>query len=396
MTYLTGSTPQFVAVGDFNNDTLLDIVTANYGSSSVSILVGYGNGSFASQMTYLTDFIPQSVTVGDFNNDTRSDIVVASLDGHNICILLCYDSGALANESTFASGDGSRLRGVDFFDFNNDSLLDIVVANDGTNNIGVVLGLGNGNFRNQMMFSMGLKSHPYSIAIGDFNKDGQADIAVANHGTKNVGLLLGDGNGMFENQNIYGNGSDFAPLFIGAGDFNNDGQSEIVVAFDDIDNIDVLVAYDIASFAKQMTYSTGSFPSFVAVGDFNNDNQLDIVVGNSNDKTVSVLLGYDNGSFATQTTFSTGGYPYAVAIDDFNSDARLDIVVANFHDSTISILLGYGDGSFADQTTYSTGSYPRSVAIGDFDNDTRLDIVVANFDGVTVPPLCDEVDIEQS
>ncbi|CAF4831166.1 unnamed protein product [Rotaria sp. Silwood1] len=386
-TYAIGSVPWSVAVGDFNNDTQLDIVVANFGGNTVSVLLGYSNGSFANQTTYSTGSDPIAVAVGDFNNDTRPDLVVANFNDNTVGVLLRYDRGALKDKITFAPTDGSHLRNFALFDFNNDSLLDIVVVNYGTNNIGVLLGYGNGTFGNQMVLSTGLNSHPYSITIHDFNRDGQADIAVANYDTKNLVTFLGSGNGTFENQERYGVDFDFAPLIIGANSFNKDGRSEIFVAYDGIDYVDVLVTYDIGSFSHDNKYSTSGWPRSVALDDFNNDIQLDIVIANQYDNTVSILLGYGNGSFTNQTKYSTGSNPFSVAVGDFNNDTHMDIVVANLHDNTVSVLLGYGNGSFANQTTYSTGSGPKSVAIGDFNNDTRPDIVVANWGDNTVSIL---------
>ena len=71
-TYPTSSAPISVAVGDFDNDTRLDLAVANINNNTVSILLGYGNGSFANQTTYPTGAGPVSVAVGDFNNDTRT------------------------------------------------------------------------------------------------------------------------------------------------------------------------------------------------------------------------------------------------------------------------------------------------------------------------------------
>ncbi|CAF4398460.1 unnamed protein product, partial [Rotaria socialis] len=115
----------------------------------------------------------------------------------------------------------------------------------------------------------------------------------------------------------------------------------IVVAYENSDNVDLLVTYSNVSFENQMTFSTGSLPQPVAVGDFNNDIRLDIVVANYGGADVSVLLGYGNGSFQNQMTFSTGLKPYSVAVGDFNNDTRLDIVVANYYDNSVSVLLGY-------------------------------------------------------
>src|SRR5277367_4694507 len=88
-------------------------------------------------------------------------------------------------------------------DFNNDNQLDLVTANYGTNNIGVFLSSGNGTFENQSTFSTGLGSRPYSIVVGHFNDDTMLDIAVANYGTNNICVFLGYGNGVFANPTTY-------------------------------------------------------------------------------------------------------------------------------------------------------------------------------------------------
>ncbi|CAF1095660.1 unnamed protein product [Rotaria sordida] len=237
--YSTGSSPWSAAVDDFNNDTYLDIVVANYGGNTINVLLGYGNGSFANQMTYSTGSNAQSVAVGDLNNDTRLDIVVVNYGDNTISILLGYGNGSFANQTTYSTGS-------------NPCLLDIVVVNHGSNNIGLLLGHGTGTFGNQMVLSTGLNSNPYTMAIRDFNKDGQADIAVTNYGSKNLVMFLGSGNGTFENRGSYGVDFDFAPLVIGAGSFNKDGRSEIFVAYDGIGHLySSWKAKDITTFALQ-------------------------------------------------------------------------------------------------------------------------------------------------
>ncbi|CAF4485030.1 unnamed protein product, partial [Rotaria magnacalcarata] len=320
MVYLTGAYPSSVIVDDFNKDTHLDIALTNAGDGTISLLLGYGNGFFSAQRAYSISFFPYSLAAGDFNNDSRLDIVAANYADSSISVLLAYDIGALGNEISFAAADGSLLRGVVVSDVNNDTLLDVIVANYGTNTIGVFFGHDNSTFENQRKFSMGFNAHPDTIAIGDFNKDGEVDIAVANHGTKNIALLLGNRNGMFQTQDSLDNNYELPPLFIRAGDFDNDSRSDIVVAYDGTDNIDVLVAYESGSFTKHMIYSAGISPQCVSVGDFNNDMRLDIVVCNSGENTASVLLGYGNGSFANQMRYSTGSYPQSLAVGDFNND----------------------------------------------------------------------------
>jgi hypothetical protein len=344
----------------------------------VRVLLGYGNGSFANQMMYSAGSNPFSIAVGDFNNDTRIDIVVTNLGSNDMSVFLQYNRGALTNEGTYAYGGASHLQYVTVGNMNNDTHLDIVVANYGTNNIGFLYGYGNGTFESQITLDTGSNSHPSCIAIADFDGDTQLDIAVTNYGTKSVDILLGNGEGTYVSQINYGTGFVSAPFVIVNGNLNNDRRSEIVAAYDDYDNVDILVAHDTGSFTDQMMYLTGPSPIFVAVADLNNDGQLDFVVVNSNNNSVSVFLGYGSGSFSNEIRYLTGSDPQFLAVADFNNDKRLDIVVSNEGSDDVSILLGYGNGSFANQTKYSTGTSPRSVAAGDFNNDTQLDIVVAN------------------
>ncbi|CAF4928709.1 unnamed protein product, partial [Rotaria sp. Silwood1] len=335
----------------------------------------------------------------------------------------------------YASGGGSSLKFIVVGDLNNDASLDIVLANYGTGNLGVLFGYGNGNFENQMILSNGLNPHPTSITIDDFNGDSIVDIAVADYDGMYVDMLLGNGNRSFESRTSKGISLDSRLLAMASGDFNNDKRSDIVIIYDGMDKVDILVSYnhffsaakkysvghdhrsiatgdfnsdnrlDIVlpnnvenyvsvilgyedgSFTKEIRYTVGEWPRSVAVGDFNNDNRLDIVVANSAGADVSVLLGYGNGSFAKQTSYSVGNWPLSVAVGDFNNDNRPDIVVANSDSDDVSVLLGYGNGSFADEKRYLVGSNPQSVAVGDFNNDTRLDIVVANWESDNVSVL---------
>jgi hypothetical protein len=141
ITYATGLSPWSLALGDFNGDTQLDIVVVNFADQNVGILFGYGNGLFTHQTTYSTGLNsqPYSVAVGDFNYDTFLDIIVANYGTSNVGIFLGYGNGTFEDLINYPIGNGSLPFSVSVGDFNNDRKLDFAVANNGTDNLEIFL-----------------------------------------------------------------------------------------------------------------------------------------------------------------------------------------------------------------------------------------------------------------
>ena len=384
ITHPTGSWPLSVAVGDFNNDTRLDIVVANGDNASVSVLLGYGNGSFANQALYSTGSSPysrpaiNSVTVGDFNNDTQLDVVVVNPSNASVSILLGYGNGSFATQVRYPTG--SLPSSVAVGDFNNDTQLDIVVANSNDNNVGVLLGYDNGSFATPFLYSTGVGLS--SIAVGDFNHDTRLDIVVAGSLSSDVVVFLGHWIPVFVKQTTLVTHNSSQSHSSVVRDFNNDGHLDIGIANSDTDNIEIFLGHGRFNFTREEVFSTGlnSSPQSIAAGDFNNDTFMDVVVANSKWNNMGVFLGYGNGSFAEQSTYTTGDGPQSASVGDLNNDAILDVVVTNYRSNNLGIFLGHGDGTFAEMITVSSkyGSHPFSVLIGDFNNDRKLDLAVAN------------------
>ena len=111
-------------------------------------------------------------------------------------------------------------------DFNGDGRTDLAVANYYDWDVSVLLGNGDGTFQDQMTYRVG--DWPEAIVAGDFNGDGRTDLAVANYGSNDVSVLLGNGDGTFQGQglNVVGGG----PPAIVAGDFTGDGRTDLAVA----------------------------------------------------------------------------------------------------------------------------------------------------------------------
>jgi hypothetical protein len=233
ITYSTGSgsVPSSVVVGDFNDDTNLDIAVANNGPNSISIFLGDGHGAFGAPTMFSTGaFLLSFVTVGDFNNDSHLDVVVAISDANQIGILFGDGNGTLTSIATYSTGLGSAPSSLAVGDFNHDNHSDIVVTNSGTNQIGILLGNGNGSFASQIVYSIAPGSNPVSVAVGDFNNDNQLDIVVASFGNGIIVIYLGLKNGTFTGPGIFYTNSAAQPVSVAVGDVNNDNNLDIVVA----------------------------------------------------------------------------------------------------------------------------------------------------------------------
>src|SRR6266566_2284396 len=290
-----GSNPKSVAVGDFNGDGKLDLAVANLSSGNVSIRLGNGDGTFRALVNYATGNSPNSIAVGDFNRDGKLDLAVANIGAGNgvssVSVLLGRGDGTFRPAINYSAG--SFPQSVAVGDFNGDGKLDLAVASFGSG-VSILLGNGDGTFKSPANYG---ESGPTSVAVGDFNGDGKLDLAVANlvtnSGLSNVRVLLGNGNGTFQPAVNYGLGSN--PSSVAVGDFNGDGKLDLAVAnlggYGNGASLSVLLGNGTGTFQPAVEYiGAGSNPSSLAVGDFNGDGRLDMAVADPNSSTVAVLL----------------------------------------------------------------------------------------------------------
>jgi len=281
---------------------------------------------------------------------------------------------------------GTNPQAVATGDFNGDGNLDLAVANSTSNTVSVLLGKGNGTFGPKVDYAVG--STPKGIAVGQFRGSGHPfDLAVTNSLDNTVSILLGNGDGTFQAQAVYKTGT--KPIGVAVGDFGN-GNLDLVVTNSDDNNVGVLIGNGDGTFKTMVTYRTGVNPTSVAVGDLTGSGILDLVVANNNNNDVlSILLGNGdvNGTFQGQLQAGTGNTPIWVALGDFNGDGILDIAVANEMGNTVSILLGQGNGGFQTHVDYPTALFPTSVAVGDFTGSGTLDLAVSSGNGNSVTVL---------
>jgi hypothetical protein len=329
-----------VALADLNGDGKLDAVTANYGGASVSVLLGNGDGTFQPAVNFAAGANASTVAVADFNGDHIPDLAVGhfSASATTVSVLLGVGDGTFKAPVDYTVGQSPIW--VIVTDLNGDHIPDLVAANNDSASISVLLGNGDGTFQLAQSYAVG--RNPIGLAAADFNGDQHPDLVVANSGPDTISILFGNGDGTFQAPVDYPVGKN--PAGPAVGDFNGDGAPDLVIASMNSNDLTILLNDGHGGFQVSATYQVGSTPIGAALGDFNGDGHIDLVVGyyNFTNANVTVLLGNGDGTFQTPVDYGADVGPVGVAVGDLNGDGAPDLVAANATTSDISVLLNLG------------------------------------------------------
>ena len=283
---------------------------------------------------------------------------------------------------THAVGDAPRA--VAFGDFNGDGDPDLAVANYSGHNAAVLLGGTGASFGPATTYAVG--TFPTGVAVGDFNGDGDPDLAVSNSGGgpidpggDSVSILLGGTGGTFGASSLFAAGD--VPMAVAVGQFNldQDTDPDLVTPNGSGDNVSVLLGGTGGTFGTPAASTVGDAPTGVAVGNFNGDADPDLAVTNGGSDDVSILLGGSMGSFGLAINYSAADWASGVTTGDFDGDSDLDLAVSGYYPGSLAVLGGANDGTFGAPTTHSIlGFLGGGIAAGDLNGDGDLDLALAN------------------
>ena len=377
-TLKTGSVTALLVL-DLNGDGRQDIAAASGSSTTVSILLSQGNGSFAvGAVLSCGGYSPVDIAVADIDSDGRPDLVVARTGGQGLLVFRGLGGGQFTLIDTLTA---DAYFGVEVGDFDEDGRADLVCANYYTPNLTLFLRDAHGGFAPGEPFEV--LGQPRELAVADFDADGHLDV-VTTHQAASLSVLSGDGEGTLSapvSQPVptYASGLTVA-------DVNADTFPDILTCHDTFSGqqpIHLLLGQDGGGFTDAGTVATGPSPVDLAIGDLDEDGHLDLVSVNAGNDSTFTYLGHGDGSFSFEfySFFSFSGDD--IALGDFDGDGDLDLAEDSPSDLMLVIALGRGDGGF-DVNPPVSGAGGTWRAVGDFDEDGRPDIVSTGTSTVIV------------
>jgi hypothetical protein len=375
--------------------SFLDATNSNYMLANAPLGVGANGLSFVDQSTLTTNQWPSSIVTADFNGDGIPDI--ATLDAVDLSSNTAPGSLSVfigKGDGTFSSQYATNVEtspiSLTTGDFNNDGIPDLLYTGTWTGDVVVLLGNGDGTFEAPIIIKSFGFAAAWGFAVGDFNHDGNQDIATVDGWNGVVSILLGNGDGTFTESPQHPQAG-VNPVLAVTGDLNGDGNLDLVVAnvFPSAGSqapsyLTVLLGKGDGTFNAAPNANVGVGPESILLADFNGDGKLDLAVsnigtgqGNGSTTNVMVLLGNGDGTFAPPASTNVILYATAIATGDFNGDGLPDLAVTleNNNVPNLYVLLGKGDGTF-DTVEASEPGIATAPTVADFNGDGRPDVAV--------------------
>ncbi|WP_298354043.1 FG-GAP-like repeat-containing protein [Runella sp.] len=347
----TGTTPKSVSIGDIDGDGKPDLAVANSGSNTVSILRNTstsGTVSFATKVDFTTGSSPVSVSIGDIDGDGKPDLAVVNGVDNSVSVL-CNTSTSgtvsFASKADFTTGTGPTS--VVIGDIDGDGKPDLAVTNGGSNNVSILRNTSSSgaiSFATKVDFFAA--SNPTSVAIGDIDGNGKADLAVTQGDGGDVAVLRNtstSGTISFATRIVLGGGP--GNYSVAIGDIDGDGKPDLAIANLLFAGGGVSLFRNTStsgtiSFAGRVDFVSGKFPKSITMGDIDGDGKPDLAVANSTTNTVSVFRNTSSSgtvSLAGKVDFTTGTAPWSAVIGDIDGDEKPDLTVANSSGNDVSL-----------------------------------------------------------
>ncbi len=370
-------------LSDINVDGNVDLIVAQPSSGGFNTFLGNGEGDFTSSEAVFLGGNLSSLTSADFNADKNQDVIVVNQDGRFVSVKLSLGEGRFIDDTgSVAIGIifDAPPDGLEAVDIDGDSLVDLIAYSGADSSVTVFRNDGIGAFDTPSIIHT--DSPPTSVQLRDFDDDGKIDYLTLQPSTNELQLLFGDGTASADGVSITVGTVD-QPSSAEVGDFDRDGIADMVVA--GASEFHVLIGDGTRGFVPATPVSLAAPASQIVVGDFNGDGNPDLALGGSSpsETYVSIRLGIGDGSFANAENYSVGGKgtlpePLSDLLTfDANGDGNLDLIATDPSTDSLRVLIGTGDGTFAAAIATPVGDNPVDVSVVDLNGDGVSDVAVA-------------------
>ncbi len=322
-----GDLPSSVVTGNFNGDAFADLAVASVGNDRIDIRLGNGAGGFTGTGMVSTGMNsdPRAIAAGDFNNDNKTDLVSANNGTSKVSIQLGDGMGGFATDpapcpTLCAAADNPVAIAVGKFDDigGPDTELDAIIASQTDDQVLVLFGDGAGAFTGSgttytAMFSM-TDPNPSALAIGSLNPtaNSEPDLLVANQNPDHVLPAFGDvGGSGFGYGGVLATGAD--PVGVAFGDLDGDGDQDGISANMGGGSATTILSNGAGGTTVDTTHMVGSSPRAVATGVFDADGRADAALANYDSNSVTILSSLQPGPPPPATVTPTAPSPTPAA-----------------------------------------------------------------------------------
>ena len=330
-----------------------------------------------------------ATALGDVDGDGRPDLVFTSRDKNTVSILRnTTNNGVLNYAEKIDYATGTDPVGVALADLDGDGKLDISVVNKGSNTLSLLRNNSTEEIKFSPKVDLATGTSPQSVAVGDFDADGKADLVVTNTGAASISI--------FQNASSKGNLSyaakvdvivGFGAYAVAVGDVTGDGQADVAVANASSGSVSVLRnkgVFQTISFDPSIELTSGINPISIAFGDVDRDGRIDIAVANNSGNTVSIFrntatLGVVK--FDAKVDFTTGESPISVAFGDLDGDGKPDLLASTGSAGIFSLLRNTssaGTLTYAAKVDLAAAAVANTLVVCDLDGDGKPDVAFGN------------------
>jgi hypothetical protein len=376
-----------------------------------AVLVIAAGSGFNPPTSYPVQQGPTGVAVADFSGDRKVDLVVPNVETGSISVFLGKGDGTFLAANNYPliddSGTPEGSPAVVAAQFTRKRIMDVAVVNSNRNTVDILLGNGKGGFTKGNTFH--LPDFPFAIVAGDFNHDGNKDLAVTSVSSFNyaspgkVSVFLGNGDGTFQQPIVTSTGVNL--YSIDAGDFDGDGKLDVVVTTIDVNNprrVQVLFGLGNGGFRPPLNLDAGASPWAVRVGRFDKTKHLGFAVlgqfsgvtiftGDGHGKFTAWTSPWPQAAIQTPMTFEelrkqgkTADTVHSLAVADFDKNGIDDVAVGN-PPGYVQVMLGNGTGGLNPPTNYALGNTAPGglsnweLVAADLNRDKYPDLVSTNI-----------------